>query len=153
MTSDDAASSEAEAAAAALDAVTLAAEQTAFRLTPTQAAAAEAAALAQQARAEAAERGTVARDRRPQRSWFEHGGAHLEERLLEHVDLVDARYLISLYRRGGIVPRWQDTPPSAKIHQGNVWRLYQWMRMFSLGVTIAADEPEQPVAETARPAV
>ena len=56
--------------------------------------------------------------------------------MLEHVDLVDARYLISLSEHSGVVPRWQDVPECARINRSNIWRLWGWERMFSLGILV-----------------
>ena len=71
------------------------------------------------------------------RVWSNFGGEALERQsMLQHVDLIDARYLISLHQHGGVVPRWQHVPPAARINASNVWRLWGWQRMFSLGILV-----------------
>ena len=42
------------------------------------------------------------------------------------VDLVDAQYLLALGVNGGVVPRWQELPESAKINHEAAWRLHCW---------------------------
>ena len=69
------------------------------------------------------------------RIWQSYGGEAIES-MMEHVDLVDARYLISLHEHGGIVPRWQDCPESAHLNRSTLWRLYGWERMFSLPILV-----------------
>ena len=69
------------------------------------------------------------------RAWQSFGGDAID-RMLAHVDLVDARYLIALSEAGGIIPRWQHLPDTAKINRANIWRLWGWERMFSLGVLV-----------------
>ena len=56
--------------------------------------------------------------------------------MLDHVDLIDARYLLALHEKGGVVPRWQHVPSTARINRASVWRLYNWERMFSLGILV-----------------
>ena len=70
------------------------------------------------------------------RVWTGFGGEVIESRMLDHVDLIDARYLLSLHEHGGVVPRWQDVPDSARVNKSNIWRLWAWERMFSLGILV-----------------
>lgn len=69
------------------------------------------------------------------RLWSDCGGDAIEE-MVTHVDLVDARFLLLLQKHGGVVPRWQHVPPSAKINSANLWRLFGWERNFSLPVLV-----------------
>lgn len=68
-----------------------------------------------------------------------HGGDEpaagpLMERILTHVDLLDANYLVALGESGGMLPRWQAVPDCAKINAHNVWRLRSWSIGFSCPV-------------------
>ena len=107
--------------------------QAAFSPTPEQKACMRAATEEQNARAAAAEAKRIFEP--VGRTWHEFGGEALAS-MLECVTLVDARYLISLHEKGGILPKCQNLPPSARIDASNVWRLYGWERMFSLGVLV-----------------
>ena len=70
------------------------------------------------------------------RVWSNFGGEALERQsMLQHVDLIDARYLISLHQHGGVVPRWQHVPPAARINTSNVWRLWGYGAC-SLGILV-----------------
>jgi hypothetical protein len=108
--------------------------QAAWRPTSSQLAGARAAAMEQKKRAEVAETKRISKP--VGRVWSSFGGDVIEGSMLEHVDLVDARWLISLHTNGGVVPRWQDVPSAARIDRTNVWRLYAWERMFSLGILV-----------------
>lgn len=108
--------------------------QAAWRPTMEQSAANRAAALEQNALAKAAEAKRIAQP--VGRVWSSFGGETIASTMLQHVDLVDARYLLALHAHGGVIPRWQDLPPSAKIDRACVWRLYAWERMFSLGILV-----------------
>ena len=108
--------------------------QAAWRPTSEQQAGARAAAIEQRARFDAAEAKRIFQP--VGRVWSSFGGEILEKELLEHVDLVDARWLVSLHAHGGVVPRWQDVPETAIVNRSNVWRLYAWEHMFSLGVLV-----------------
>jgi len=80
------------------------------------------------------------------RLWSDCGGDAIEE-MVTHVDLVDARFLLLLQKHGGVVPRWQHVPPSAKINSANLWRLFGWERNFSLPVLVLSYpwlDPEHP---------
>ena len=90
--------------------------------------AAAAAASAQQARVEAANAlpSPVRKLRPGDDLWSQHGGPAIEE-LLDDLDLVDARWLVDLAEGGGVVPRWQEVPHSARIGKRDVWRLrFAW---------------------------
>ena len=39
------------------------------------------------------------------------------------MDLIDLRYVVPLIEAGGVMPRWQDLPKSARITVHNLWRL------------------------------
>ena len=95
--------------------------------------------------------------RKPEgRVWSSFGGEMVEEVMLEHVTLIDARYLLALHVRGGVVPRWQDVPTAARIDRSSVWRLYNWQRMFSLGILVLSypwldlDHPDKNGEQLAR---
>lgn len=67
--------------------------------------------------------------------------------MLAHVDLIDARFLLLLHEHGGIVPRWQHVPGSAKINADSLWRLFGWERNFSLPILVLSYpwlDPEHP---------
>ena len=113
----------------------LEAAQAAWRPTSAQLDGARAAALEQRQRLEAAEAHRI--DKPIGRVWSSFGGeAIIEGGMLDHVDLVDARWLIALHEHGGVVPRWQDVPSSARVTAGSAWRLWGWERMFSLGILV-----------------
>ena len=110
------------------------AAQAAWRPTPEQRIAATEAAREHSIHVAAME---SQRLRQPEgRVWSSFGGDMIEATMLEHVTLIDARYLLALHARGGVVPRWQDVPASARIDKSSVWRLYSWQRMFSLGILV-----------------
>lgn len=67
--------------------------------------------------------------------WRNHGGEAVET-LLESVDLVDARFLVSLNEQGGTLPCWSTLPDAAKIGQSSVWRLWGWTQKASLPVLV-----------------
>lgn len=71
------------------------------------------------------------------KSWELYGGK-VVERLLANVDLVDARYLLSIAADGATLPRNQDLPESAKITAANIdmLRNHSWNRRFSLPVLV-----------------
>lgn len=120
-------------------------EQAAWRPTAAQHAAQQAAATEQAARITAAEAQRISKP--VGRVWSSFGGEMVERCMLDHVDLVDARYLLSLHDKGGAVPRWQDVPQGARIDRSQVWRLYGWERMFSLGILVLS----YPWLDTAHP--
>ena len=118
----------ATAAAAAQDAVAAAAAE--FRR----------AELAQQRAANTHQRPgspSIASRKAKQKSdrWKRYGGDEVE-RLLETVDLVDARYLVALAQAGGVLPRAQELPASAKITPATCWRLQGWPELFSTPVLV-----------------
>ena len=90
------------------------------------------------------------------RMWASFGGEVNERTMLEDVDLVDARYLVSLHEHAGVVPRWQDLPACARINRSNVWRLWGWERQFSLGIVVLSypwldfDHPDKLGEQLAR---
>ena len=86
--------------------------------------AADGAARAQDERAQAAEAEPLSiKELRPGDDlWTKFGGPAVEA-MLEDLDLIDARYLVELAEMGGIVPRWQEVPSSARIGRSNAWRL------------------------------
>jgi len=91
-------------------------------------AAADAAAAAQHARVELAK--ALPADMQSARPgadlWSKFGGPAIEA-MLGDIDLVDARYLVDLAERRGVLPRWQDVPPAARIGPSEVWRLrFAW---------------------------
>jgi hypothetical protein len=68
--------------------------------------------------------------------WDQFGGSQVEE-LLDDVDLVDGRWLVDLAEAGGVVPRGQDVPPSARIRRQGAWRLsFSWHEYDSLPVLV-----------------
>eukprot|EP00035_Acanthoeca_spectabilis_P029726 m.6178 g.6178 ORF g.6178 m.6178 type:complete len:581 (+) comp3807_c0_seq1:136-1878(+) len=81
-------------------------------------------------------------------SWTQHGkhgisesrwrkfGGLVIERLLETAVLVDAQYLVDLGRAGGVMPRMQDLPKSARITQDTLWRLQSWKVNFALPIVV-----------------
>ena len=71
------------------------------------------------------------------RGWDTRGG-NMVEPLLEHVDLIDAGYLISLAEIGAAVPSWADVPESARINRSNMWRLRCWDEPSSLPVLVVS---------------
>ena len=54
--------------------------------------------------------------------WKQAGGLQLEE-MVQKMDLIDLRYVVPLIEAGGVMPRWQDLPKSARITVHNLWRL------------------------------
>ena len=54
--------------------------------------------------------------------WKRAGGPQLEE-MVQNMNLIDLRYVVPLIEAGGVMPRWQDLPKSARITARNVWRL------------------------------
>ena len=118
--------------------------QAAFSATTEQMAGFRAATLAFHALAKDAERVHISRP--VGRLWSDCGGDAIEE-MLEHVDLIDARFLLLLNKHRGVVPRWQHVPPAAKINGGQLWRLFGWERNFSLPVLVLSYpwlDPEHP---------
>ena len=115
---------------------------------------ARAALREQLARAEQAE--TKRLSKPMGRMWASFGGEVIERTMLEDVDLVDARYLVSLHEHAGVVPRWQDLPACARINRSNVWRLWGWERQFSLGIVVLSypwldfDHPDKLGEQLAR---
>jgi hypothetical protein len=98
------------------------------------AAAANAALAAQQARFAAAESAPAAVKEFVAKGWNDSdmpAAGQLMERILSHVALIDGHYLVALGEAGGVVPRWQDVPPCARIDASNVWRLRRWSVGFS----------------------
>ena len=67
--------------------------------------------------------------------WRRYGGEAIDA-LLEAVDLVDARYLVALAGAGGVLPRAQELPASAKITPATCWRLRGWPELFSTPVLV-----------------
>ena len=124
--------------------------QAAWRPSPEQKEAARAALVEQRSRVELAETRRLASP--PGRVWSSFGG-HCIERggMLDFVDLVDARYLISLSEHSGVVPRWQDVPDCARINRSNIWRLWGWERMFSLGILVLSCEPRESTLKPGLP--
>ena len=45
------------------------------------------------------------------------------EEMVQKMDLIDLRYVVPLIEAGGVMPRWQDLPKSARITVHNLWRL------------------------------
>lgn len=82
------------------------------------------------------------------RRWLKFGGRVIET-LLETACLVDARYLVALAKAGGVLPRCQELPPSARITLANVWQLRRWNYAYSLPVIVLSypwldrDHPDQ----------
>ena len=128
--------------------------QAAWRPTVAQKDGARAALREQLARAEQAE--TKRLSKPMGRMWASFGGEVIERTMLEDVDLVDARYLVSLHEHAGVVPRWQDLPACARINRSNVWRLWGWERQFSLGIVVLSypwldfDHPDKLGEQLAR---
>ena len=60
------------------------------------------------------------------RDWKRAGGPQLEE-MVQKMDLIDLRYVVPLIEAGGVMPRWQDLPKSARITVHNLWRLNTMM--------------------------
>ena len=77
------------------------------------AAAAQAAALVAKRLAQAAKSAPPHATSDIGSQWVKAGGPAIEA-MLEHVHLVDARYLIALGELGGVIARWQDTPPLSR---------------------------------------
>lgn len=48
-------------------------------------------------------------------------GPWLEE-MVQETEPVDLRYVVRLLEAGGILPRWQELPASAKITASTLWR-------------------------------
>ena len=71
--------------------------------------------------------------------WESHCGGPAMLDLLESTDLVDAQYLIALGNNGGVVPRWQELPESAKITRETAWRLHCWGGSYCLCAPAAPD--------------
>ena len=67
--------------------------------------------------------------------WREYGGEEIAH-TLQYLDLVDARYLISLHEKGGNLPCWQAMPVAARINRQGMWRLYGWSARNSLGILV-----------------
>ena len=110
-----------------------------FQPTPEQhAAMARAAAKQDQIAASAA---SVPPEERPQETgesgsdWRQYGGDSLVD-MLEHTTVVDARYLIALADEGGIVPRCQDLPASARITKDTLWRVRPSAASFMLPILV-----------------
>ena len=51
------------------------------------------------------------------------------------MDLIDLRYVVPLIEAGGVMPRWQDLPKSARITVHNLWRLNT---MIKFGIPLLA---------------
>ena len=88
-----------------------------------------AAAKAEATQAEAHRRAEAASDETKAvvgEKWRTHCGGPAFEELLETTTLVDAEYLVALGKAGGIVPRWQALPETAKLGPRNAWRLRCW---------------------------
>ena len=89
------------------------------------------------------------------KDWKESGG-HAIESLLEDADLIDLNYVIELLSAGGIVPRWQDVPDSARINHTNIWRLRCWAQGSSVAVLVLsypwldAEHPDRVGAQLRR---
>ena len=66
--------------------------------------------------------------------WKWAGGPQLEE-MVQKMDLIDLRYVVPLIEAGGVMPRWQDLPKSARITVHNLWRLNTLM---DLGLPLLA---------------
>ena len=66
--------------------------------------------------------------------WKLAGGPQLEE-MVQKMDLIDLRYVVPLIEAGGVMPRWQDLPKSARITVHNLWRLNT---MLDFGVPLLA---------------
>ena len=47
--------------------------------------------------------------------------------MVQKMDLIDLRYVVPLIEAGGVMPRWQDLPKSARITVHNLWRLNTMM--------------------------
>ena len=108
----------------------------AYECTPEQA---EAAATAEATQAEAHRRAEAASDETKAvvgGRWRMGCGGPAMEELLETTTLVDAEYLVPLGEAGGIVPRWQALPETAKIGPRNAWRLRCWNESFALPVLV-----------------
>lgn len=80
--------------------------------------------------------------------WRTHGGEWVED-LLGSVDLIDARFLVSLHEHGGTLPCWNVLPDAARITPSSVWRLWGWQHKASLPVLalstpwLDADHPDR----------
>lgn len=97
---------------------------------------AAAALQATRAAAAAALPATVQAERPGGDLWTKFGGPAVEE-MLSDIELIDARYLIDLAEMGGVVPRCQDVPSSAKINTSNAWRLrFSWHEYDCLAVLV-----------------
>ena len=89
----------------------------------------------------AASAASVPPEERPQEtgmggsSWRHYGGDSLVD-MLEHTTVVDARYLIALADEGGIVPRCQDLPASARITKDTLWRVRPSAASFMLPILV-----------------
>ena len=117
----------------------MSAKEEPFQPTPEQhAAMARAAAKQDQIAASAA---SVPPEERPQEGsnsfsyWRCYGGDSLVD-MLEHTTVVDARYLIALADEGGIVPRCQDLPASARITKDTLWRIRPSAGAFTLPILV-----------------
>ena len=54
---------------------------------------------------------------------------------------------MALAAAGGVLPRNQDVPPSARISRAELWRLQRWTEQFSLPVVVLSYpwlEPTHP---------
>ena len=67
--------------------------------------------------------------------WKQCGGDALVP-LFDHTELLDARYLITLAARGGVLPRCQDVPHVAKITRKSAWRLKRWGDLSGLPILV-----------------
>ena len=73
------------------------------------------AAAAQEKVAAAADAATAEEKAKKGLAYTQCGLRPLEP-LLASIDLIDAAYLIALGEAGGVVPRWQDVPVTARIN-------------------------------------
>ena len=69
--------------------------------------------------------------------WKLAGGPQLEE-MVQKMDLIDLRYVVPLIEAGGVMPRWQDLPKSARITVHNLWRLNTMMDLMDFGIPLLA---------------
>ena len=84
------------------------------------------------------------------------------------MDLIDLRYVVPLIEAGGVMPRWQDLPKSARITVHNLWRLntmvlgggalavlvlsYPWRASPRKSRTHATSRPKAPLTRPKCPA-
>ena len=76
--------------------------------------------------------------------WGRFGGGRIEE-LVADAFLVDARWLIDLAEAGGVLPRCQEVPLSARIGVDQLWRLrFAWDQSDCLSVLVRLSMPFSP---------